>query len=175
MTVTPAIGVIPGADDPKGLTQHDFVKAKLERNLRTMVEAYKQVGRRDPKWDESAIKFLDGMAKYFANANEDRIYQLPDVPRDVDLCHLGRTALQAGCDDPLVVYCLGAILDDSGEDDEAVPLVRRSIDGLMKSGSARGEPRGHRRERSARQTHPVRRAGLEPRTAPAGTASRLLR
>src|SRR5947207_5342737 len=63
-----------GADN--SFTEHDYRKALLEYNRRTLAEAYKQVGQRDPKWDAAAIKFLDAMALHFTNSDASPIYQL---------------------------------------------------------------------------------------------------
>src|SRR6266545_4585528 len=79
-------GAIPGADDPKAYTEHHYRKSLLEFNRRTLSEAYKQVGKRDPKWVQDAIKFLDGIALRFSNARVAWQYELPDMP---DLQTLG--------------------------------------------------------------------------------------
>ena len=45
-------GAIPGADDPKAYTQHNLYRDRLDFNRRQIVERYKQVGRREPAWDD---------------------------------------------------------------------------------------------------------------------------
>src|SRR4051794_13233460 len=62
----PAVrGDIPGAADPKARTRHDFIRTRLAFNQRTLAGAYQAVGKRDPKWDDAAVKFLDAMAVYY--------------------------------------------------------------------------------------------------------------
>src|SRR5438105_4629113 len=39
----------------KGFTQRDYRAALLEFNRRTLTDAYKQIGQRDPKWDDDAL------------------------------------------------------------------------------------------------------------------------
>ncbi|HEX8522624.1 MAG TPA: hypothetical protein VF669_10240 [Tepidisphaeraceae bacterium] len=114
-------------------TEHDYRKAMLEFNLRTMVQAYKEVGKHDPRWDDDAIKLLDGMARYFTYDNAERWYA-GESPKLKDLESAAKKAISAGCNDPLVLYCYGGILDRLSKDRDAIPYLRKGTEGLMQSG-----------------------------------------
>ena len=115
-------------------THHDFVKSVLLFNRRTLGEAYKQIGKHDPKWDDDASKFLDGMALRFTNATANgEIYALPGMPQSSELLRLAESARSKGCDDPMVEYCYAAVLNDSGRDVEARPLIRHASQAIMSS------------------------------------------
>src|SRR5688500_18580788 len=60
--VVPASAAIPGADDPKAYTEHDFLRQKLAFHRRMLVDAYKAKGNRNAKWDDAAVKFLEAVA-----------------------------------------------------------------------------------------------------------------
>ena len=49
-----ARAAIPGADDPKAFTDHDYRRQRLDFNRRTLAGAYDRVGKHDPAWDERA-------------------------------------------------------------------------------------------------------------------------
>ncbi len=119
---------IPGASDPKAITEHTFRAALLDFNRRTSVETYKQVGKRDPKWDEPAIAFLESVARYFANTNVAARYQIQPAPTLKELEAQGRAVIALGCDDPLVVYGLAVALDNQGKRGEAQPLLQKVLD-----------------------------------------------
>ncbi len=106
----PAHGAIPGADDPKAFTEHDYRRALLEFNTRTLSESYRQVGSRDPKWDAQVIAFLDATAKVFAYGDAAPQYNVLPDDATAELEKLGKAARDAGCDDPLVKYCYGVSL-----------------------------------------------------------------
>jgi len=42
--------------EPGAATEHDYRKALLDFNRRTLIDAYKTIGRKDPKWDEPAVQ-----------------------------------------------------------------------------------------------------------------------
>src|SRR5438552_1408112 len=56
---------------PADFTEHEYRRAMFDFNRRTLVDAYKTIGHRDAKWDEPAIKLLEGIAVYFTNAYID--------------------------------------------------------------------------------------------------------
>src|SRR5690242_14071973 len=89
-----------GADN--SFTEHDYRKALLEYNRRTLGEAYKQIGQRDAKWDNAAIKFLDGMALHLSNNGASPLYRIKGQLSDDQLLSLGKEARDKGCNDPLI-------------------------------------------------------------------------
>lgn len=70
---------------------------RLEWNRRTLGEAYDKIGKKDPRWDESARKTLDLAARMFS-LQYDPPVKFADVHADA------KKALDAGCRDPLVLY-----------------------------------------------------------------------
>src|SRR5262245_35481867 len=71
---------IPGADNPKAFTEHDYRAQLLEFNRRTTVQVYQQVGKHDPKWDAKVVEFLDGVACHMSNARAELVYRMADPP-----------------------------------------------------------------------------------------------
>lgn len=128
----PADAAAGGKQRPS--TWYDYRDAMLELNKRTLAGAYKQVGTHGP-WDEKAVAFLDRMAVYFTTGRLNWVYQPKDaVKSHEELIVAGKAVLDAGCTDPLIEYCYGAALNDSGKPAEALPHVQRAVDGLEKSG-----------------------------------------
>ncbi|MDB5319113.1 MAG: hypothetical protein JWN40_744 [Phycisphaerales bacterium] len=125
-----AEAVIPGADDPKAYTTHDYLRGRVDFNKRTLVGAYQAVGKRDPKWDAAAIKFLDAMTIYFAYGPAEPIYRTVERAPHEQLLAMIKAAADAGCDDPMVDYCHGVVLQDAGQVDEAKPLIEKAAAGL---------------------------------------------
>jgi Leucine-rich repeat (LRR) protein len=74
----------------------------LDRNRKTMRDAYDKIGKRDPKWNDSARAALDAMTMNFS--------QWPrPVPTHDDVFVLAKKAIDAGCDDPMVLYVLARV------------------------------------------------------------------
>ncbi len=65
-----------------------------------MVEAYKEFGHRDPKWDKKAIEGIDRLARALA---KDPTY---DSNVGYGIVGLLDSAINAGCTDPMVNWCL---------------------------------------------------------------------
>ncbi len=120
-----SFAVIPGTGDPKVYTQLDYAKELLAFHQRSLSEAYQSSGKRDPKWDADVTKLLDGMAKFFTNNAVHERARVPATPRD-ELEKTAKAALDEGCDDPLVIYCYGALLDERNAKDEARPYLERA-------------------------------------------------
>jgi hypothetical protein len=125
---------IPGAGDPKAYTEHDYRRAALEYNRRTTVEMYKSIGSRNPKWDSAAIAFLDAVAHHFTNSSAEPRYKIEPNSGLEEMDRLGRAARDAGCDDPLVLYCHAVILETRAAGrPEVAELFARSSDLLFAS------------------------------------------
>src|SRR5579864_1346938 len=94
------LGVAAGANTPIPQDTDQIEKHRrewLDWNRRTTVDAYNKVGKRDPKWDTEANEALEAAS---------RVYSLPDYPPIgyEDVRKPARAAIDAGCDDPLIVY-----------------------------------------------------------------------
>ena len=128
-----ARGAIAGAERKDAYTQHDEIRAKLDFNRRTLAKSYEQVGTRDPKWDDAALEFLDAIGLSYSYSGHNMIYMPGPVPSPAHLEKLGKTAVDAGCDDPLVLYCYGSILYDMKKEAQAKPVILKAADGLAGS------------------------------------------
>lgn len=111
-------------------TGHDEYAAALAFNRQTLVTAYQQTGRRNAKWDAAAVQFLEVAARHFAATGRPAFYVPADAPTRQAALDRGDAALRAGCDDPLVVYCCAALVQDTGMERDALPLLRRAHEGL---------------------------------------------
>jgi hypothetical protein len=117
---------IPGSDDPKTYTYHTYRKEREEFGRRTLVEAYKTVGKRDPRWDAQAVEALEKLAKYLGDEGLETIYKADPVLHD-DVLKPAEAAVAAGCDDPMVLYAKGAMLQDTRRFDEARPVLDKAL------------------------------------------------
>jgi|GEM_PF-6944480 len=73
--------------------RHDL----LAWNRRTLQEAYDQVGKKDPRWDEPARKTFDLAARAFSLEVDPQITL-------TDVYPAAKAAVDAGCDDPMLTY-----------------------------------------------------------------------
>lgn len=100
----PAIAAIPGGNDPKAYTSHDYLRGKRDFAKRMFVEGYKSVGKHDPKWDASVIKFLDAFCTQFAYGNADPLFRDDKMFTTEQMIAFAREADDAKCDDPLFKF-----------------------------------------------------------------------
>jgi hypothetical protein len=114
-------------------TEHDYRRALLAHNRRTMGGEYNEIGSRGA-WDAEAVKLLDAMAVHFTYGPTWPQYRTVPVPTREELIKAGRAVVAAGCDDPLVRYCLAAMLDDHGDDAEALAILKEVVPALDDSG-----------------------------------------
>jgi len=84
----------------KSKARHSAATRKKELSVawtqKTVVDAYDRVGRKDPKWDAEARKALGIVVRSWEGSAT-----LAEMRQAYDLCG---AALQAGCDDPLILY-----------------------------------------------------------------------
>ena len=72
-------------------------RERLEWNRRTLEGSYDWAGKKDPRWDPAAREALDAAARMFSFQVDPFVY-LKDV-------HVpAKKAVDAGCDDPLILY-----------------------------------------------------------------------
>lgn len=132
-----ASGAAPGAEDapppPKRRpsTGHDAFAAALAHNRRTLVDVYQRIGKKNPAWDQPAVRFLDAMAQYYSRGGLHEFYWPEGTPSAADALALGEAAVKAGCDDPLVLYNYGVCLTDTGKAEAARPVLLRADEGLQ--------------------------------------------
>ena len=114
--------------------QRPWIAARLRRwetkqqswkwNERTALDAYNRVGRRSPKWDDAAREGI-------------RLFVAPGLIAPSGSCRpLLEKAIDAGCDDPLVVYMEARTLEMTPDPDRATldRLYRLSVDRMEESG-----------------------------------------
>jgi DNA-directed RNA polymerase subunit RPC12/RpoP len=73
-------------------------KAWLDFNLKTTVGAFEKIGKKNPKWNKAVLAALDGGARVFTSAKYYNGYNFQK------LYPFTKEAIDAGCDDPLVLY-----------------------------------------------------------------------
>jgi hypothetical protein len=104
---------------------------------RIIVGAYKRVGVHNPAWDEAAVRYLDDYIR--------AIDRLPNAPEYSALVPRGKALVEAGCNDPQVLYVYGTALHQTERFAEAEAILRRAVTGFDAG------------------THPRLRARLAPR------------
>jgi hypothetical protein len=133
MLVPPANAEILGANDPNSYTERRLLEDKLKYNFRTGLEAYKRVGKRDPKWDDAAMRFLEKQLTAMTYAGALAMHIPPDMAELPERIALGRAAIDAGCDDPLVLDLLAAALTDAGQKEESTDYALRAVEPMLQS------------------------------------------
>src|SRR5262249_51564830 len=86
---------------PASLLPAAPAQARVDRMLRfnrqTLAGAYDQVGKKSPEWDEHAHAAMELTALYFSNPTDPRA-------QAKDIRAAAQKALDAGCDDPLILF-----------------------------------------------------------------------
>src|SRR5262249_51999749 len=83
--------------DPEKSARH--LKETVEWNRRTLVGAYDRVGKKDPRWDAAVREGLEQTTRYYSK-DGDRPFTMQPAFASM------RKAIEAGCDDPMVVYLM---------------------------------------------------------------------
>ena len=126
-----------GAAEPdRPYTMHDYVREDHAFNVATMLEAYRKVGGKDPRWDTEAIKLLEVMCDGWAYGSAHPMYHPIELPKADDVLPLGKAAIDKGCDDPMVLYCYGLLHRDAAREVEGRAFIRRSYDGFAAQSEA---------------------------------------
>ncbi|MHB1559402.1 MAG: hypothetical protein ACYC61_18285 [Isosphaeraceae bacterium] len=98
-----------------------LLKENLDWNRQTLGAAYERVGKKDPRWDAAARKALELAALHFSQ-NPDPLILANDV------YDAARKAVDAGCDDPMILYVYARLSTGSrfpGQD-ESVRRMQRA-------------------------------------------------
>ncbi|MDB5324342.1 MAG: hypothetical protein JWN40_5973 [Phycisphaerales bacterium] len=91
------------------------------------VGAYDRVGKRNPKWDEAARQALALGAELWGSPG-------PHMGVDRSLFETSQRAVEAGCDDPLVLYMYARTFRNWGNDPvKTIALHQRAADALWDS------------------------------------------
>jgi hypothetical protein len=97
-----AVATTPIPQDAAAIEKrrHDW----LAWNRRTLQGAYDEVGKKDARWDEPARKAMELAARMFSREVD------PEVTSS-DVYTAARAAVDAGCDDPMLLYLYGRSSD----------------------------------------------------------------
>src|SRR5688572_8613845 len=146
---SPTHADIPGAEDPKAPTNHDYLRSMFAMNKRLLIDdGYNAVGTRDPKWDATVPRVLEALASDLAYADVLAIYRVRPPADVAEQIKLSKSAISLGCNDPLLLYAHAWYLgrtddsDNRGADAAAAADVRaqvkaalrRSADGFVADG-----------------------------------------
>lgn len=106
---------------PKAHTQAEFNATLRAFRHRMIVEAYKKSGVRNPRWDRSAVRFLEEFCELMMTRTASPLGQKAAAD--------GRAVIALGCTDPLVESCVGMAIWGSPD---AVELFEKSLKGFEK-------------------------------------------
>lgn len=100
-------------------------RERLEWYRRSFAGAYDKVGSKDPRWDEKALALLDLVARQ----NGERGVH---IPRE-DVTKAGKAAIDAGCDDPLVVSIYERSVTGAESEREMIRRKKAAYTALVES------------------------------------------
>lgn len=104
-------------------SQKDFQKKKFAWLVRRTVDVYDRTARKTSNWDTMAKQFLLDVCKF-----ETEQVSTPTLP---ELDTQGKTLVNAGCDDPLILLWYGKILHRQHKFEEAEQFLVRAYEGLQ--------------------------------------------
>ncbi|MEA3399716.1 MAG: hypothetical protein U9R79_00590 [Armatimonadota bacterium] len=87
------------ADQDTGAAAREFAEARVALLRRFSVDLYKEMGLRDPAWDDEALAVLEAYARREADA--------PDAPSGKEALRLARALADTECKDPLALMAAG--------------------------------------------------------------------
>src|SRR5688572_15119955 len=102
---------------------------RLKWNLKTTVEDYTEAGKRDPKWDEPALKAL----KLFAQWRSSSAMQTQAIGEQIATA--AGQSVAAGCKDPLILYVYARfVVNKTGRNENEIAFAhKRAADALKGS------------------------------------------
>ncbi|MBM4078872.1 MAG: redoxin domain-containing protein, partial [Planctomycetes bacterium] len=112
----------PIPSGPEARTERDYRELLRKWHLRTTVEMYDKVGRRNPAWDAQARRYMERFAAYFGKS--------PDAPPLSELVKEGEALVALGCDDPVVRYYYGVALHLSKDPGRANGQIVNALGGF---------------------------------------------
>jgi hypothetical protein len=117
-----------------GLDRNGYLEEYLAYCMRINREAYLKVGKRNPAWDEAALKLLDAAARCEAYRDTSEHGWSFPVPSQDELFSLGAAARKAGCDDPLVFMHYLSTTARKSWNDEAIATGRQMLADMQQRG-----------------------------------------
>jgi hypothetical protein len=122
---------IPTGPDAYTWRQHADDRQKWF--LRTSVDAYKEMGIRDPAWDDAVMNLFQVFAEQFSRR--------PGSPGAAELLEAAEPVIKTGCTDPLVLCLVGTALHANSRQNEAETYLRRAVEGFKTVKYAKGQAR----------------------------------
>ncbi len=110
---------------PKAYTQAKFNLSRLPVCERTIISAYDKYGKHDAKWDDQAKRFLHSYVDLIVGKRTSK-----DAP---GLAQMGKAAVQAGCDDALVLDSYAMALYMAGKIGEAEGILPVAVTNFSSS------------------------------------------
>ena len=105
-------------------TCKDFDDSLSRFHHRTLIEAYKQHGLHDAKWDDKAVAFMEDYI---------RVTLQPDTSAYPGLAKKAQELIDLGCTDPLVSSLCGVAFIVNREDAKATPILLKATHDISKS------------------------------------------
>ena len=127
----PVVNSLPKAT--KATTQQQFLTETLESYRSIVSSAYASVGKKNPAWNAAATAYLQKMCVYLTYYTDDPgdfIFSPADLPASAAMVREGEQLLAVGCTDPMVLYCHALVLLNSRQNDVALPLIHRAVEGF---------------------------------------------
>ncbi|MCK4299065.1 MAG: hypothetical protein KAX80_06015, partial [Planctomycetes bacterium] len=118
-----AEGIPAGPEAPTLRDLRGMARAWAQR---TMIGAYKKLGRQDPSWNTQALELLELTVRWYAG--------FPDAPTDAELVASAERVMGTRCDDPLVLYCVALALHRNDRLQEAGEYLQRAERGFGQVG-----------------------------------------
>ena len=118
---------------PDCYTQAKYDAAVEKVHYRTIVDAYRQVGVRDPKWDDKAVGLLEGFAKHRAKSK--------DAPSPSELYGQAKVLIDLGCTDPMIQYAYAITCKLKRDYDAMDKHLVKAQDGFEKTNYPRVQAR----------------------------------
>ena len=117
-------------DFSKGVTTGEYYRARVDYLRRLTRDVYLRQGKKNPAWDDAALKFLDATVAATSYGATVPVCTLKP-PSAAALRAMGAAVRKAGCDDP-VVYAryLGVVAPQSIRDPEEVKQAMQMLDTL---------------------------------------------
>lgn len=103
-------------------------RERLEWNRRTLGGEYDRIGKKDPRWDRPAREALDLAARMFAQ-------QFDPMIRREAVHAVAKQAMDAGCEDPLILYLFARtpVSSDAPNWEEYDRRLQRAADAMAAS------------------------------------------
>lgn len=118
----PAGKPLPAAK--QAITCKQLEPALLKYARSNTVEAYRQCGVHDARWDKQAEAFLESLAQRFVGTEQ--------APSTQAVAQQAQALLRLGCTDPLVLDRCGRMIGLAGHPEQGRPYIVRGLAGLRK-------------------------------------------